>query len=1297
MGNTDSKLNSLYKEHLFKLAKSDSTSLDNTENGVIRLFNSDYSTKELFDVYNNGLKFVNNGDQGHLDGVLNEQLHDPALIDENLFTDYFNDFLRFDLQRFENFNNLITKDELRVIYKNNRENYLNLMRFVIMKIIIIPSLFSSLRNTTQLNKKLTQLLTCIKILTKLVPIYFEGIAGGDRDILWNNNMEALCGEQLSIAETIIAAPTSPVKKSLDKSTDDLSRPLMGRPLGAKLIDACLKLLFIENFTVTTSHSTSQKTGDVTLILWENGINTYETAYYTEYPHLDANRLQIINLLLSLVSSDLYHSVDLRNITTVDSLASENKFLEYIRYEAKEHNIICMTASIINLYCRHASYYKQETTNPYKLILQDHQREQVTSAERQRNETASNTNNISNQMLPELRSKLVLSSIQFLNIIMTKEISKSGKNDDNQINAVMGYLSTLQREFDLKLVLTSIIRVFKLPIDAAIDEESSLFTFSTASPRKKNISSHSRNSSVSEMKRTNSNSSNLSRMDGHNGSSAINSHVENNVASSSLPPIPPLLCQSLVLLVNLMKTNKLMKNQFADKFASKFIVFAIYYLKYYNNNQDYAMTLIPLLNTIALYLTSKPLVLLKMLDTFNPNYYTNKLPNTFKLSSGNINNITYRDFSVIQLTNIANSDIKNNIQPNPILFELLFNLIPVDPLCLNSKDENNNEDLMLLSRKKSSTTTSSLNKNTEKLSYNASLALLQLISKIGSKSYLTSYSNPRFTSSISSTPPYLLSPGFKLDLLALLLRSICIYVVFNFEEALNLIFALARHKNVILQLSENLSAISRAVKPGAINYQGQNRGLNIKDYYRLEELSYSSINFGRHRFGDDPMRRSSSPFGNKTNGYTNSNPDLDSDEQNNSPYLVLNKPVVREHSVDDLTSLSSFRKTSVTNQDYENKDNGEKTYQMLEYVDVTNDPIIALSNEEMYFELRPKWPLGITIKSKVKETSKNELSKSWAGFDSMLLLTKLVKLLLFEFPEISTIKNTDYYSLLGKIFNSKDKIDTMINDNIPLYLKSANNYARKKLCVDDETNFVNYWFYVICWADIFDTHSNPYTKVINDANKTEELLENTGNSIAEPSSPTLERWNSNNSNLSRTNSNNSSFMSYLFQQNQQQSTTPSDSQGISRNNDNHQRHSSNTKKSNNENNSAFSLFKFSWTGFNKNNNDYDIIKEEDDKEDLRSLARKNGTSNKESTMQINHVSALDVSLLKSSIWAGTDIKIFKIEAEEKEEFSLLDMTSTFFKKLKFNNSSTIQNTWDASAYTGSAPLSTVPFAARNPMF
>lgn len=1291
MGNTDSKLNSLYKEHLFKLAKPDATSLDNTENGVIRLFNSQFSTDELFDIYNNELKFVNNSEKVDAADALNIHVGDLTSIDENLFTDYFNDFLRFDLQRFENFNNLITKDELRIIYRNNRENYLNLMRFVILKIIIIPSLFSNLKSTTQLNKKLTQLLTCIKILTKLVPIYFEGIAAGDKDILWNNNMEALCGEQLSIAETIIAAPTSPVKNSLDKSTDDLSTPLMTRPMGAKLVDACLKLLFIENFTVTTYFDTSQKTGDVTLILWENGINTYETAYYTQYPHLDSNRLQIINLLLALVSSDLYHPSEIQDISNVDADSFGNKFLEYIRYEAKEHNIICLTASIINLFCRHASYYKQETTNPYKLILQDNQREQISTSERQRNENSSGNNNTNNQMFPELRSKLVLSSIQFLNIVMTKG-GNTGQKVDTRINAVLGYLSTLQREFDLKLVLTSIIRIFKLPIDAAIDEESNLFTFSSASPRKKSSSTHSRNSSVSDMKRTNSNSSNLSRMDASYNSPVSTSHADNNGSSNSLPPIPPLLCQSLVLLVNLMKTNKLMKNQFADKFASKFIVFAIYYLKYYNNNPDYAMTLLPLLNTISLYLTSKPLVLLKMLDTFNPNYYTNKLPNTFKLSSGNINNITYRDFSVIQLTNIANADIKNNVQPNPIIFELLFNLIPVDPQCLNSNNENSNEELTLLSRKKSVTSTSAFNKSTEKLSYNASLAVLQLISKIGNKTYLTTYSNPRFTSLISSTPPYLVSPGFKLDLLAILLRSLCIYIVFNFEEALNLIFALARHKNVILQLAENISTISRAVKPGSNNFQGQNRKLNIKDYYRLEELSYNSINFGRSRYGCDPTRRSSSPFGNKN--YSTSSPDLDADELNTSAYLVLNKPVAREHSMDDLQSLSSMRKTSETNQDYDCKDEGEKTYEIFEYVDVTSDPIIALSEEDMYFELRPKWPLGITIKSKVKETSEKELSKAWAGRDSVILLTKLVKLLLYEFPEIGTIKNTEYYSLVERISNSKSKIDAMINENIPPYLKNSHASAKKKLFVDDESNFVNYWLYIICWADIFDTHSNPYTKITNDISKTEELIDNTGTSMIEPSSPTLERWNSNNSNLSRTNSNSSSLMGYLSS-----SMNNNTADQGSRNNDNNQRLTNAKKNNANQNNNAgsFSLFKFSWTGFNKNNNEYDVIKEEDDKDDLHTLARKNGRSARENSTHANYVSALDPSILKSSIWSGTEIKLFKIEAEEKEEFSLFDMTSTFFKKLKFNNSSTINNTWDASAYTGSAPLSTVPFAARNPMF
>lgn len=190
MGNTDSKLNSLYKEHLLKLARPEITSIDNSQNGVICLFNPEYSLREIIDLYNNRGNITPDKSLKHTSD------NHSTSIEDNLFTDYYKNFLKFDFQKIDNFNDLISKDELRTIYKNNKENYLNLIRFVILKIILIPSIFGNTQNKSSFNKLFKQLLTCIKILTKLVPVYLENIVNGEKDILWDTSLMP-CSENIS--------------------------------------------------------------------------------------------------------------------------------------------------------------------------------------------------------------------------------------------------------------------------------------------------------------------------------------------------------------------------------------------------------------------------------------------------------------------------------------------------------------------------------------------------------------------------------------------------------------------------------------------------------------------------------------------------------------------------------------------------------------------------------------------------------------------------------------------------------------------------------------------------------------------------------------------------------------------------------------------------------------------------------------------------------------------------------------------------------------------------------------------
>ncbi|QLQ79927.1 hypothetical protein HG537_0C05760 [Torulaspora globosa] len=1165
MGNTDSRLGALYRDHVFKLAGAGANAGNTSD--AIPLFCSDVDEMKLVGAY------------------LNREPGQQVV--DNMFEQFYVDFISAgNGLTMELVNSNVSPRELQYIVRANPGNFANLLRFVSLKIVFIANGGRESLGTEELEAQLVQLLVCVRILTKIMPWYFavEGNKKGKRsvDMFWTRDGDEIFGIPLA-QET------------------DLP------PLGLVLIRSLVRLLFIEGFTITVRNSP----GSLTHFLWENGISTQDFTYHNQSPRIDSNRLEIMNALLSLCSSDLYKPNDFisENHHTI------NKFLFCLTALIPEYDLICFIASLINLICRFCSNHEDETKVPYQELgyKQNHQ-----------------------QHLPHLRASLVLSSLQILNLMsfnnwnrsetfeFTLNLKLQSSNDvQNPLpNICLSYLSTFNREFDLKLILTSFAKTFKLPIELAIEQESNPLSFLSKRPPS------------SSLINSNYNNNNDSAKPNNNSNTDVNNEANDNMG---LPLVSPLLLQWLVFFTKLIQTNKFFENYVADKFACKIIVFSVYYISFYRDNPEVSPALIPLCSNLALLLSSRKLVLAKMLDKLTPNYYTNKIPNFFKLSNGNINNITYRDFTLIHLCHLAIGDVRDNNQLRPWLFELIYNLLPIPS---NLKDE----DLIQLSFKRQSKAL-----RYGGLSYNASMVLLQLISKMSNKKYLST-----FATNGRSTRSFITSPGFKLDLLALLLRAIVIYIVVYYNEALNLIFIICRHQRVFSQLREAIDTISKALQGNGI-IEGVGK-VQLQDYleYTLNPRLLQDDLVSDNR--DTSNNSSSEEFNSQNitfrknlqdqsgaNEFENNESNDETDDED--PTKRMKKDQDLDQEALNLTKVQSAAKNT----------------EIYEQADIAD--YCALSNKTLFKALRPRWPVGLTAKAKAKSSATNALSNTWIGAESLQTMNKIIRIILRNYPEIATITTSDYYRVIDDISIFKDKFENAIQKSLPVVIREMNEAKPMRIDLTEENLVYQQWIYDIIWSDIFNTHSAPYSisqaNVISVGANGYNIVKESAIEPISPTMPKLERWNSNGSALSRTNSNNSSLLSYFSNQNHElAANSPLELANSS--------HASNkpldcARNKTMPTNNGHSFFRFSWTGFNKNE-ECSPIKEEEYCD-----GKKYGPNNSR-----RPAFNLDPGILKPNIWAGTQIQLFKTRRQEKEGFSLLDMTSSLFRRLRFGSTTSVSS-------------------------
>ena len=1365
MGNTDSKLQSVYHSHFQRLATPinypNSNSNDNNETDK-KINNKNDDTTTIIPLFDNNINpsfihsllFQNNNNDRQQDLLLDYSVYNKYPIFNHFFMDFYSTDNTNNVESFH-----IDKQILNIIINNNYENYENLLRFVILQFIlyskamflIITSSSNNNNNISFCPKKLIQnLLLSIKLLINLLPTYYSYQNDttsnnnnnniSDTDFIWNDKSLDII---LNIKDNFFHFNNKNEVGSFEPNCS----------LGQLIVENLLNLSFINGFTIYPNTTTT--TTNDTVPVWENGLFTKDTFLLRQYPRLDLNRLYCLKLWLTLFSIDLYKvDIHLSNRFINSNNNNNNRFIQsLLNLNSKKLNFLFL--SIINL----LSVYG----NNFKLNLIQN------SYYSNGNIQVNNNNNISNntdhyyslkriddsiipnnkKVLLDLKSKLIITGLQFINLVLYYITINNIKN-----TSIQSFLENfMQREFDFKLLLTSFVKIFKYPIDKCIEIELNPLSFNN------NLTSSFSNPSanVTNSKSSSSSSSSSPSINNSTQSNKSTTNNDSNSIKSNLPHIPDLLIQFMLFLKSFININHGFKNYFIEKFANKFIIFNIYYIKYYSNIKSYNSSLIPLCYTLTLTLLNERLTLDKLLKTFTINYYTNKLPNFYKLPNLELNNIeslTYRDFIIIHLSNYNAKLIKQNLIPNNLNFEIIYNILPINNTTINIKS--NDLPKSALSYSSQDSTLYSNQDSNDIMSFNAVLSLINLFNKMSMKSYLSSYSNneiyyvkgSQYFDSIQS----LSLPSWKLDQLALMIRTFLKIIAFHYDESKNLLFLLCKYQSLLFQIKDSIQFISKILfsNPSKLNDYLFNHLSNIKALQKIEYMTQlNQVGVGYDRLNNNSGNNNNNTNGNNYSNLPKDNLNAENLSLNHSTTLIFNKVP------SDADPIENGLKDNTISGIENNNNNSKRKIKIIERSDYNYD--LYFENKFIYTIFQTQWPWGLNENHKLKLSKTVSVDPTkctfWTGYSDFKLLAKIIKLIVLEFPEIVNTKRKAEFSILMKKFDVfKPKLFDKLKDYLPIYLLQPNFYSGIKFS-DNDDHICSRWLYKLCWTDIFNRNSYYYqynsevdgmyqpsigtnqdkvffqNKKLNNGMSMNGHITNRSGSLASSSSspllPTLEKWSSNNSALSRTQSNNGSILNFFTQDNGNSvnNTDPTMFTGNSdgdyekksmHNSSNNKNWGGNNNNNNNNNNpyvvsspasSSSSFFKFAWSHFQKgkdinnyaiqeeattvNNNSRNIV--DDDDEEIQNIY----------TKTYNYPIDLykipdDEEILKDNIWVNTKVRLFVLKRDEKEELTFFNVTSSLLRKFKFSNNSNDSEYNENSriSISDSPPIKSTPITINN---
>ncbi|EGV65771.1 hypothetical protein CANTEDRAFT_118420 [Yamadazyma tenuis ATCC 10573] len=396
--------------------------------------------------------------------------------------------------------------------------------------------------------------------------------------------------------------------------------------------------------------------------------------------------------------------------------------------------------------------------------------------------------------------------------------------------------------------------------------------------------------------------------------------------------PPLwVMETMMLLWELFQCNASFKELSGPKFYSVICFMLVFYIKQYaNNNRD--QNIVRLASCFLLYLShQKPFVE----DLLIPSpEFMNSLPPS---NSFNQSQLSTRDFLVVQLCAIlSNYALSKQSHPSnsllaTTLIEILYNLVPL----ISSEPYPGTND-----------PTKKLNNINPRngLSYSACTALTNLIVRFSNRDFL-------------------LRASFNPDLLALLIRSICIGALRDTQASRMLLFSILKGE---------------------------------KTYAQAWSTIYS---FKNEYFNEDALM-------------------LKTVQDDNEAQSEINEKDDHE-SINSLATTPSNR--SFTNLNIQEDDDPKSPPMMSQpQFSFYGNETMSASIEAKAIDraLRPSLPTGMTTKARGKQRKEASISKTWAGNDALRIIITVIiphlKLTLSEVWAVDNAPGIDAFTLVQHI-------------------------------------------------------------------------------------------------------------------------------------------------------------------------------------------------------------------------------------------------------------------------------------------
>lgn len=342
---------------------------------------------------------------------------------------------------------LLTPFDIKTIRDQNRANFVLVIRLLILRLLIL----TYDNNFPSKEAPISEILNCIRFLTKLLPFLFElpEYTNDIEDVLfWSNRFDPML---------YTGAPLSDIPKrvgilSEKGDVDDKTSVNKDDIIGTKLVKCLVDLLFIKSFTIDSPANGMNKESNRVMSVWEPGIGT-TAKYQTPNLIIDSNRMEVMKLMLVLMSTSVY-------LVPSQTVSKGSKFLTLLVTITPRVELLLLVCSLINLVCRSARSSVDENMLFYNRLE-----------------------------LTEMRHLCVTYAIQLLTLMIVYPLPTQNNlqflydldliTTSKPYNMARVYIGKMRKENELLFLASYLMNILRTPLQSLKESETLKFNLNTS--------------------------------------------------------------------------------------------------------------------------------------------------------------------------------------------------------------------------------------------------------------------------------------------------------------------------------------------------------------------------------------------------------------------------------------------------------------------------------------------------------------------------------------------------------------------------------------------------------------------------------------------------------------------------------------------------------------------------------------------------------------------------------------------------------------------------------------------------